>query len=102
MNQLSLKNIKDLVVHMSGVIIQNEVYFCELDSVAGDGDFGMSIAKGFKELNTQWETLSNECIGSFLRDSSITPGISILSLSTILFVAPILVKSRVVSAVSID
>lgn len=68
MGQLTTKNIKEIVAYMSGVIIQNEVYFCELDSVAGDGDFGMSIAKGFKELNIQWETLSEECIGTFLKD----------------------------------
>ncbi|MCK8060153.1 dihydroxyacetone kinase subunit DhaL [Fusibacter sp. A2] len=68
MGQLTTKNIREIVAYMSGVIIQNEVYFCELDSVAGDGDFGMSIAKGFKELNIQWETLSEECIGTFLKD----------------------------------
>lgn len=68
MNHLTTKTIRDLVAHMSGVIIQNEVYFCELDAVAGDGDFGMSIAKGFKELNKQWESLSDACIGTFLRD----------------------------------
>ena len=32
---------------MSEIIIRNEVPFCELDSHAGDGDFGMSVAKGF-------------------------------------------------------
>jgi dihydroxyacetone kinase len=68
MKEFTVKTIRDLVAHMSGVIIQNEVYFCELDSVAGDGDFGMSIAKGFKELNANWETLSSECIGTFLKD----------------------------------
>ncbi len=35
---------------MSEVIIDNEVPFCELDSHAGDGDFGMSVAKGFRIL----------------------------------------------------
>ena len=39
---------------MSEIIIRNEVPFCELDSHAGDGDFGMSVAKGFKELKRQW------------------------------------------------
>jgi hypothetical protein len=36
---------------MSACIIKNEVPFCELDAHAGDGDFGMSVAKGFKQLN---------------------------------------------------
>ncbi len=31
---------------MADIIIENEVYFCDLDGVAGDGDFGMSLSKG--------------------------------------------------------
>lgn len=67
-NKIGGQDVIQMVTLMSGVIIQNEVYFCELDSVAGDGDFGMSVAKGFKELGVQWDSLSKECIGSFLRD----------------------------------
>lgn len=52
---------------MADIIIENEVYFCELDSIAGDGDFGMSVAKGFKQLKTEWETLDKEDIGAFLK-----------------------------------
>ncbi len=51
-------------------IIKNESYFCDLDSVAGDGDFGSSIAKGFKEIISQWDTLNTEDIGGFLRSCS--------------------------------
>jgi len=54
---------------MADVIISNEVYFCELDSVAGDGDFGMSVAKGFKVLLNEWDDLSTDSIGDFLKDS---------------------------------
>lgn len=60
------KNIKKI----AEIIIKNEVYFCELDSVAGDGDFGMSVAKGFKELIVKWNELSNESISKFLKDCS--------------------------------
>jgi len=67
-NKIATGDMVQMVTLMSGVIIQNEVYFCELDSVAGDGDFGMSVAKGFKELGVKWEDLSKDCIGSFLRD----------------------------------
>ncbi len=56
------------VKRMSDIIIANEVYFCELDSVAGDGDFGMSLAKGFKQILKDWEDLSKDNIGSFLKD----------------------------------
>ena len=49
--KLNLNNLKYLVDAMSACIIENEVPFCELDSHAGDGDFGMSVAKGFSSLN---------------------------------------------------
>ncbi|WP_110931931.1 dihydroxyacetone kinase subunit DhaK [Paenibacillus bouchesdurhonensis] len=68
-NQLSLQNIIYLIDQMSEVVIEHEVPFCELDAHAGDGDFGMSIAKGFKQLKTEWPdivTQNSADIGSFL------------------------------------
>lgn len=46
---LTLENMKYIVDVMSDSIIRNEVPFCELDAHAGDGDFGMSVAKGFRQ-----------------------------------------------------
>lgn len=67
------KFLKDDIIKvvdlMCKVIIESEVKFCELDSVAGDGDFGMSLAKGFKVLKNEWEELLKaEDIGGFLKD----------------------------------
>ncbi|AVV59424.1 dihydroxyacetone kinase subunit DhaK [Paenibacillus glucanolyticus] len=72
-DQLSLNNIIYLIDKMSEVIIANEVPFCELDAHAGDGDFGMSVAKGFKQLKAEWEELISEAadIGSFLNACSL-------------------------------
>ena len=67
MENLSVSNVVKIVDYMSDVIIENEVYFCELDSIAGDGDFGMSVAKGFKVLKNEWEELPKEDIGAFLK-----------------------------------
>lgn len=53
-DQLTLENLIYMVDLMSEVIIDNEVPFCELDSHAGDGDFGMSISKGFRQLKREW------------------------------------------------
>lgn len=64
---LTAKKISELVMNMADVIIANEVYFCELDSVAGDGDFGMSVAKGFKQLKQNWDEIPREDIGAFLK-----------------------------------
>lgn len=72
--KLSLANVQYLVQSMTECIIRNEVPFCTLDSYAGDGDFGMSIAKGFRCLEKDWSNiLENESsdIGSFLRACSL-------------------------------
>ena len=65
---LTLQNIIYLVDKMSEVIIENEAPFCEMDAHGGDGDFGMSIAKGFRRLKDEWETVTARCrtIGEFL------------------------------------
>lgn len=63
-NRLSLQNIVYLIDQMSEVIIENELPFCELDAHAGDGDFGMSVAKGFKQLKSEW----NDLLTHHLRD----------------------------------
>lgn len=67
--KLTLANIVFIVEAMGNCIIENEIPFCELDSHAGDGDFGMSIAKGFRRLRTEWNgILVNHLtsIGDFL------------------------------------
>ena len=69
--QFTLKNAAFVLETMSKSIIEHEVPFCELDSHAGDGDFGMSVAKGFRQMQKKWShilqisddigTLLNEC-----------------------------------------
>ena len=54
-----------VVEKMADVIIENEVPFCEADKM-GDGDFGMSIAKGFKQLKADWATRKKGDVGQFL------------------------------------
>lgn len=69
--KISLDNVIYLVDRMSQVIIENEVPFCELDSHAGDGDFGMSLAKGFRQLNWEWNRVTlcgGKTIGEFLEE----------------------------------
>ena len=67
-NKLTLQNMMYIVDKMSEVIIKNEVPFCELDSHAGDGDFGMSAAKGFKQLKREWKNIiSNKNLNKYSR-----------------------------------
>lgn len=67
--KLTLQNLIYIVDLMSEIIIENEVPFCELDSHAGDGDFGMSVAKGFRQLKREWSEIMSDgagCISDFL------------------------------------
>lgn len=73
-NEISLNNVVYMIDKMSEIIIRNEVPFCELDSYAGDGDFGMSVAKGFKQLKAEWSEIMGQKtndIGTFLESCSI-------------------------------
>jgi len=71
-NEITLNNMIYMIDKMVEIIIENEVPFCELDAHAGDGDFGMSVAKGFRKLKEEWtEILSTSTdIGTFLTECS--------------------------------
>lgn len=67
MHKLTTNQLISIVDKMAEVIIKNEIPFCELDSAAGDGDFGMSVAKGFKVLKAEWNDLAKDDAGAFLK-----------------------------------
>lgn len=67
---ITVKEVKEVVKEMSKIIIENEVPFCELDSAAGDGDFGMSLAKGFRRVHEQIDHIDGSTIHKFLRGCS--------------------------------
>lgn len=73
-NTVTRNNMVYLIDKMSEVIIENEIPFCDLDSHAGDGDFGMSVAKGFKQLKREWKDIlahDDRSIGGFLHECSL-------------------------------
>ena len=72
MNLITVKDVVDIVEIAVETIIDNEQYFCNLDSVAGDGDFGTSLSKGFSEIKSNWESINKSNIGTFLADCSMT------------------------------
>lgn len=66
---VTLDNMKYFVAKLGDSIINHEVDFCELDSHAGDGDFGQSVAKGFRQLNREWADIlenNSSSIADFL------------------------------------
>jgi len=71
---ISYQNMRYIVDTMSACIIRSEQKFCELDSFAGDGDFGMSVAKGFRQLKREWNAVTDGDggdIGRFLGAASL-------------------------------
>ena len=63
--KINIPGMGKLVELMADIIIENEIPFCKADR-CGDGDFGMSIAKGFKQLKADWDTRKKGDIGEFL------------------------------------
>jgi dihydroxyacetone kinase/dihydroxyacetone kinase-like protein len=47
--------------------VDNEKYFCELDAVVGDGDFGYSLARGFEQVIEGWDDFDRTDPGTFIK-----------------------------------
>lgn len=58
----------ELVVRtIAQTAVDNEVYFGELDSVVGDGDFGYSMARGFELVLADFDDFDRADVGTFLK-----------------------------------
>jgi dihydroxyacetone kinase phosphoprotein-dependent L subunit len=58
----------DLVLTtMAKTIVDNAVYFAELDSVVGDGDFGYSLRNGFEVVVSDYDTFDRSNAGAVLK-----------------------------------
>ncbi len=61
----------ELVVRViAQTAMENEKYFCDLDAVVGDGDFGYSLARGFENVLAQWGDLDRSTPGNYLKKIS--------------------------------
>src|SRR6188768_1052389 len=66
MNEITLADVETAVKTIAATALKNEQYFCELDSYAGDADFGVSLATGFRAIEQEWQTLDHSSIGALL------------------------------------
>ena len=65
-------NQAELVVRViAQTAVDNEKYFCDLDAVVGDGDFGYSLARGFEIVRSDWDSLGYTDVGSLLKKTAI-------------------------------
>ncbi len=61
------KNVEFVVRIIAETAMENEKYFCDLDAVVGDGDFGYSLARGFEKVLEDWDQLDRSTPGAFLK-----------------------------------
>jgi dihydroxyacetone kinase-like protein len=58
----------DLILRtMATTIVDNTVYFSELDQVVGDGDFGYSLRGGFEVVQSDLDTFDHTSVGALLK-----------------------------------
>ncbi len=72
MTESSLDDLDLVLTTMARTIVDNAVYFAELDGVVGDGDFGYSLRNGFEVVQSDLETFDHTSLGSVLKKVGIT------------------------------
>lgn len=66
MNNISLPDVERALHAVADTVISNESYFSELDGLCGDGDFGTSLATGFRKVLADWPSLDRSSISTLL------------------------------------
>jgi len=66
MKEITLADVETAIKSIAETALRNEKYFSELDSAAGDADFGVSLASGFRVVLQDWDQLDRSSIGAFL------------------------------------
>ena len=67
MAQEGFEQVEMVVRTIAQTAVDNETYFCELDAVVGDGDFGYSLARGFEIVLADWDDLDRTDAATFLQ-----------------------------------
>lgn len=57
------------LMNLNEVYQQQKMYLTELDQAIGDGDHGINMARGFKELSQKLETAEYADLGSLFKDA---------------------------------
>jgi dihydroxyacetone kinase phosphoprotein-dependent L subunit len=71
MSEPALRRAELVVRTIAQTAVDNETYFCQLDAVVGDGDFGYSLARGFEKVLSDWDALEYEDAGGLLKKTAI-------------------------------
>jgi dihydroxyacetone kinase-like protein len=71
MTMASLDEVDLVLKTMAKTIVDNAVYFAQLDSVVGDGDFGYSLRNGFEVVQADYDTFDKPNVGAVLKKIAI-------------------------------
>ena len=71
MSDTALSRAELVVRTIAQTSVDNETYFCELDAVVGDGDFGYSLARGFEIVLSDWDEMDYSDAGGLLKKTAI-------------------------------
>jgi dihydroxyacetone kinase phosphoprotein-dependent L subunit len=66
MADISQAQIEQAIKTTCATVLKNEKYFADLDGLAGDGDFGTSLATGFRQIESEWDGIDKSNIGAML------------------------------------
>ena len=66
MSEISQDQIEQAIQTTCKTVLRNEHYFSDLDGLAGDGDFGTSLATGFRQIEKEWDEIPKTDIGAML------------------------------------
>jgi dihydroxyacetone kinase phosphoprotein-dependent L subunit len=66
MADISQAQIEQAIKTTCATVLRNEHYFADLDGLAGDGDFGTSLATGFRQIEKEWDEIPKTDIGAML------------------------------------
>jgi phosphoenolpyruvate---glycerone phosphotransferase subunit DhaL len=71
MSETALSRGELVVRTIAQTAVDNETYFCELDAVVGDGDFGYSLARGFEIVLSDWDDLGYDDLGGLMKKTAL-------------------------------
>ncbi|HEX7709313.1 MAG TPA: dihydroxyacetone kinase subunit DhaL [Sphingomonadaceae bacterium] len=66
MSQISQASVERALRTTADTVLRNEHYFSDLDGLAGDGDFGTSLATGYRQIVAEWDGIDKADIGTML------------------------------------
>lgn len=66
MTEISQGTVEQAIQATCKTVLRNELYFSDLDGLAGDGDFGTSLATGFRVIENDWGEIPKTDIGAML------------------------------------